>query len=215
MHLSSGDIKLYLDSAVPNRLLLRYLTHFLMLHAFRRAELYIISGQCQLCENILKCVAQLGNSVTQAKKAGLKISAKDTETLLIRGILFFTFLLNSVWLQTTARGHLSWQQSLEQEQRKRVPCLQVLSVQPMLAQLSWALQRRAEGPGSWKLTISPGRSHTHFSNLWLKTAQCKQPSEHSSDKTPNRCVNTCTLRSFEAQLFLVFAKFKGKEKRWC
>lgn len=29
MHLSSGDIKLYIDSAIPNRLLLRYLTHFL------------------------------------------------------------------------------------------------------------------------------------------------------------------------------------------
>lgn len=43
MHLSSGDIKLYIDFAIPNRLLLRYLTHFLMLHAFRRAELYIIS----------------------------------------------------------------------------------------------------------------------------------------------------------------------------
>lgn len=28
MHLSAGDIKLYIDSAIPNRLLLRYLTHF-------------------------------------------------------------------------------------------------------------------------------------------------------------------------------------------
>lgn len=85
----------------------------------------------------------------------------------------------------------------------------------MPLQLLRVLERRAEGPGSWALNISHKRNRIHFSRLWLKTAQCKQPSEHSSDKLQTDVWTCVCWDLLEAQLFLAFAKLKGKEKRWC
>lgn len=198
MHLSSGDIKLYIDSAIPNRLLSRYLTHFFDVTCIQKSwalhNFWLVLGMWKH----IKMSGLVRKLCHIHRKAGWNISAKNAEILSKPGFGFCTFILNLAEFQTqrevTCHSAHHWNERTW-----------VCSIFVTVSCLSrWA---EGQGPGSW--TPATGEIKYILSAFGWKLPRANNP-RASLRPNPKRCVSTGMMRSFRGS-----AQLQGEEKRSC